>query len=419
MTAAKINASMIEHIPLFTSLPASERKHLAEILHYSETPDSTLLFREGDPGNSLYILLDGQVNVIQAIDTSEERVLRTFGPGDYFGEMSLLERGGSRTASVRSISPLKMLEVTRSDFDELLQRWPTLGVEMLRELSLRMRITEKATILELQEKNRQLAEAYEELKAAQAQIIEKERLERELQVARRIQMSLLPNKFPQVKGYEFGATILPARAVGGDLFDFVQLDDHRTGILIGDVSDKGVPAALFMALTRSLFRAEASLGLPPSEVIRMVNRHLLDMNEAGMFVTLLYGILNHASGEFHYARAGHEVPLIVRADAEIEEPSFSSGQLVGVFPEPDLDEQTVIIQPGGAILLFTDGVTDASNPQSDFFGHERLVKALYKYNTQSAQAMCEQILQEILEFQSTANQIDDITLVAFKSISPR
>lgn len=410
-----MDINFIEQIPLFTSLPAAERRHLAEVLHYSEAPENTLLFREGDPGDRLYILLDGQVDVIQAIETEEERVLRIFGPGDYFGEMSLLESEGQRTASVRAKTPIKMLEMTRSDFDELLQSWPTLGLQMLRELSLRMRITEKATILELQEKNRQLAQAYDELKAAQAQIIEKERLERELQVARRIQMSLLPNTFPLVDGFEFGASILPARAVGGDLFDFVKLDDQRTGILIGDVSDKGVPAALFMALTRSLFRAEASLDLTPVEVIRMVNRHLLDMNEAGMFVTLLYGILNQETGEFHYARAGHEIPLVIQKDAQIYEPPYDNGQMIGVFYDPDLDEQSLFVQPGGVILLITDGVTDASGSKSDYFGHERLIASLRAHYDHSAQQICEQILQDILDFQGPNPQIDDITLVTIKS----
>ena len=157
------------------------------------------------------------------------------------------------------------------------------------------------------------------LKAAQAQIIEKEKLEQELRTARRIQQSILPMELPRLPGYDFGATILSARTVGGDLYDFIPLGEGRLGIAVGDVSDKSVPAAIFMALTRSLLRAEATRSVvrPPSprQALQRVNKLLLDMNDAGMFVTLLYGILDGPRRTFSYPRAGHELPLIVHASA--------------------------------------------------------------------------------------------------------
>jgi len=144
---------------------------------------------------------------------------------------------------------------------------------------------------DLQEKNRQLAQAYEELKAAQAQLIEKEKLESELKIAREIQRNILPRSKPQISGLDFGMLIEPMASVGGDFFDYIELDQERVGLVVGDVSDHGVPAAIFMALTYSLLRAEALRATSPGETLRAVNRQLLNMNSSSMFVTVLYGIL--------------------------------------------------------------------------------------------------------------------------------
>src|SRR3712207_3101439 len=143
--------------------------------------------------------------------------------------------------------------------------------------------------------------------AAQQQIIEKQRLEHELQLAYEIQTSILPRVLPQLQGYDFGATMVPARVVGGDFFEFVELGDDRVGIAVGDVTDKGMPAAIFMAQTHALLRAEAVRSAAPHEVLRCVNRHVVEMNAAGLFVTMLYGVLDRASASFSYARAGHEL----------------------------------------------------------------------------------------------------------------
>jgi sigma-B regulation protein RsbU (phosphoserine phosphatase) len=297
----------------------------------------------------------------------------------------------------------------------LLQRWPHLAIDMLRELSLRLRDTERATIKDLQEKNRQLNQAYQDLQAAQAQIIEKERLERELQVAREIQMSILPNKLPVVDGFDFGASILPARAVGGDLYDFVPLNQDNLGIMIGDVSDKGVPAALFMALTSSLLRATASLDLSPMEVLYQINRHLLNMNHAKMFVTALYGILSPESSKFVYARAGHETPVLVTGDGELWTPPRDAGQILGIFPDPTIDVQSITIPPGSTLILYTDGVTDSTNDKGDFFDYKGLATVLRENHHLNAQELCEKLMAEILQYQGSSPQHDDITVVAIKS----
>jgi serine phosphatase RsbU (regulator of sigma subunit) len=209
-----------------------------------------------------------------------------------FGEMSLLIPDGLRTASVRAHSPVKIMELSCPDFDKLLLRRPSLALELVRELSLRLRDSDNAMIRDLTDKNLELAQAYQELQAAQVQLVEKEKLEHELDLAHNIQQSILPDDLALMEGFDFGARMMPARAVGGDLYDFIQLDQDTVGISIGDVSDKGVPAAIFMALYCSLLRAEALHVSSPADVLRRVNRHLLDLTDARMFVTALYGVLN-------------------------------------------------------------------------------------------------------------------------------
>jgi serine phosphatase RsbU (regulator of sigma subunit) len=411
-----MDPSLLDRFHLFTSLPESERAKLAEILRITEPPAHAIICREGDPGDRMYLIYKGKVEVVKAMGTTDEKVLTHITAGGYFGEISLLQRLGLRTATVRSLTPTTLLEMTRADFESLMNRWPNLALDMLRELSLRMSDSQTVIIQDLQEKNIALAEAYRELQAAQTQIIEKEKLERELQLAQHIQMSMLPSGLPETHGFDFGAKILPARTIGGDLYDFVPINQTGTiGILVGDVSDKGVPAALFMALTRSLLRAEASLGLPPAEVLQLVNYHLLEMNKSKMFVSMLYGILTPETGDFTYARAGHEIPMIVDSTGNLQAIEYSPGQLVGIFPEPLLDQQSVKIPQGATLLLYTDGVTDANNSEGDFFGSERLQEALRHHRESSAQEICDKIFAEIIDFQGITNQMDDITLVAVRS----
>jgi sigma-B regulation protein RsbU (phosphoserine phosphatase) len=304
--------------------------------------------------------------------------------------------------------------MTRSDFDALLQRQPGLTRNLLQMLSVRLNESENVTIRDLQEKNRQLAQAYEELKAAQAQLIEKEKLEAEIKIAREIQRSILPRSRPQLPGLDFGMLIEPMESVGGDFFDFIVLDDERIALAVGDVSNHGVPAAIFMALTYSLLRVEALRGSSPGDVLRAVNRQLLNMNDFGMFVTILYGVLNRVTRDFQFARAGHDLPLILNARREPVPLTLGLGQLLGVFPEPPIDEQCTTLPANSLLVMYTDGVTEAMNAAGDLFGTERLHGVLYAGRNPTAQAACETILAEVREFSDYAAQRDDITLIALQ-----
>ncbi len=387
-------------------------QRLSATLRESRFPAHTTIFHEGDFGDRLYIIIDGQVDIVKALGTSDEWFVGVRGPGEYFGEMSLLGPDTMRTTSVRTRSPVHLVEMERAQFHGLLYQHPALAYKVACVLTMRLQESDNATIRDLQAKNRQLAEANAALQTAQAQLIEKERLEYELQLARQIQESMLPRILPERAGFDFGARIAPAYSVGGDCFDFISLPGDSIGIVIGDVSGKGVPAALFMALTRSLLRAEGSRAGSPREALENVNRHLLSMNEAEMFVTVLYGVLNETSGEFAYVRAGHEVPLVVEAGGKVLQQEPGPGQPLGIVPDPVLTEQTLLIPPGGTLLIYTDGVTDALDPGGAFFGLERLREALRAYRNSTAQGLCDRLLQSVMEHQGSAPQHDDIALVA-------
>jgi serine phosphatase RsbU (regulator of sigma subunit) len=410
-----MNEIQIDKITLFSSLPRSEIEFLVEALRPIELEPDTVLFREGDLGDKFYIILKGQVEIIKALGTGDEQVLDRRGPGGFFGEMSLLLPDNLRTASIRTRTPVKMMEMSRADFDTLLQRRPALAVDMVRVLSSRLRKSDNAMIRDLKEKNRQLALAYKELQAAQAQIVAKEKLEHELDLARNIQESILPNDLSLLDDFEFGASMQPARAVGGDLYDFIWLDQNTLGISIGDVSDKGVPAAIFMALYCSLVRAEALHTASPWEVLQRVNRHLLELDEAGMFVTAIYGVLDRLKGEFSYARAGHHKPILIDQSGKETPIAADHGQLLGYFPDPDLDVQTLFIPKGSTLLLYTDGMFDAIDENGDILGENRLREIVCANCNRSPQDLCNQIIKELNEFQSVDSQFDDMTFVAIQS----
>jgi sigma-B regulation protein RsbU (phosphoserine phosphatase) len=408
-------ASLIRQVSLFAGLPGPEIEFLANILHEVEFPAGTLLFHEGDPGDRFYAIIDGEIEVVKALDTPDERTVGIRKAGEFFGEMSLFEPGGRRTASVLVRSPARLLEMARADFDLLLQHRPTLAYEMVRVLSLRLNESHNTTIADLREKNRQLAQAYDELKAAQAQIIEKERLEKELETARWIQQSILPRTLPSRPGFDFGALLMPARAVGGDLFDFISLANDQIGVVIGDVSDKGVPAAIFMALTYSLLRAEAIRWPSPARVLQATNHHLLGMNEAGMFVTILYGVLDCRDNHFLYARAGHELPMCFTRSGDVVLPEHGVGQPLGLFNAPALDEQSVTLEPGDMLLMYTDGATDLTDAQGQRFGPQRLADVARASREGSVQAFCDRLWAGLTAYQGNSVQFDDVALVAIRA----
>lgn len=402
---------LLRQLPLFIDLPLGELKYLAYTLQNLTLEAGTIVFHEDDLGDRFYIVVSGSLEVIMGMGTPDEKLLATLGPGDYSGEMSLLVPGGKRSASIRTRETSQMLVMTRDAFDELLHRQPHLAYSMVQVISNRLRHSDNAAFRDLREKNRQLQTAYDELKAAQAQIIEKEKLEKELQLAAEIQMSLLPRTLPGMPGLDFGGHMDPARSVGGDLYDVFQIDADRIGVLIGDVADKGVPSAIFMARTHALLTAESLRGESPGQVLRSVNTSLTRLEQSDLFVTVIYGIYNLRSAVFSYARAGHELPMLLDASGQVQELPKKESLPIGLFPAIPLDEQEINIPPGGTLLLFTDGMCDCRSPQGEEFGRERIASGLAALHGKTAVETCAGLVQALLDFRQGAAQDDDVSLV--------
>ncbi len=408
--------NLLAKIPLFADLPAHELDRILSVLNVKELIDREILFSEGDPGEHFYLVMAGELEVLMAAGQMEELQLNIMRAGEHFGEMSLILPGGHRTATVRARGDATLLSLSRVQFLDLTQKYPELSTSMVRVLSQRLDNTNTQTFHDLTEKNKQLQTAYDELKAAQAQLVEKERLERELQVAADIQLSILPDELPKVDGFNFGARILPARQVGGDLYDVFLLKDEKVGVVIGDVADKGVPSAIFMARAHALIMAEADMGLTAGEVMRVVNRHITRLQKSTQFVTVLYGILDLKTREFSYARAGHEPPLLLHPDGTVERIPHSSGMALGLWDAITLDERTVILPQGSTFLLFTDGLTDCRDTLGEPFGLQRIKETLADLSNVNAQQACDHLLETLMNFQDGSKQDDDVTLVAIHAL---
>jgi sigma-B regulation protein RsbU (phosphoserine phosphatase) len=257
----------------------------------------------------------------------------------------------------------------------------------------------------------QLREKLAELEAAQAELVEKERLEREMELARQVQQSVLPHIFPMVPGYTFGASNQPASQVGGDFYDVILLDGNRFGVVVADVSDKGMPAALYMALTRSLLLAEGRRDGSPRAVLTSVHRLLRDLGQPDMFVTVFYGVVDGPSRRLTYARAGHDRPLLLR-DGRAR-PLGGEGIFLG-FPDIDdlnLTEEQVDLLPGDRLVLYTDGLTDILSPAGQPYGLERLTSTLLTHARRAPQDLCVATFADLAAYQAGAEQYDDMTLL--------
>jgi len=404
-------SNLLAKIPFFTGLPESELDRLTSEMEVVNLKPGELLFREGDHGEHLYIIVKGDLEIIKAPGTEDELILNTIHEGEYIGEMSLAT-GEPRTASVRGLSDVVLLSMSRKQFNDLLHRHPELAGVLVSVLSARLNSTNVTTFRDLTEKNHQLQKAYDELKAAQAQLIEKERLERELKVAADIQMSILPDKMPTPAGFDFGGRILPARQVGGDFYDVFPLSKTKYAVLIGDVADKGVPSAIFMARAHALIIAEAHETTPPATVLNMANDHITRFEKSTQFVTALFGVLDITTGDFTYARAGHEPPLLVTADGKVIRMPHQPGMALGLWEDIVLDEYTVNLPKGSLLILYTDGLTDCRDPKGRPFGLEKVQNTAAGLKTNTAQAGCDELFEKLMSYQDGSKQDDDVTLVA-------
>jgi sigma-B regulation protein RsbU (phosphoserine phosphatase) len=239
-------------------------------------------------------------------------------------------------------------------------------------------------------------------------------LQNELDVASKMQQSILPTVFPSGSDYETFGTMHPALDVGGDFFDVVRLQDGWVGLAIADVSGKGVPAALFMMSSRTLLKGTAISYNDPGTVLSEVNGLLQEDETDGMFVTMLYAVYNPETGDFTYASGGHDAPLLVRADGSSELLPLTGGIALGVLPGFDYQQTTYHLEPGDTVVLYTDGVTEAMNHDSQLFGIAGLQEYFASAPPSDAESTGLQVMQAVASFAGDAPQSDDITCLTLR-----
>lgn len=244
------------------------------------------------------------------------------------------------------------------------------------------------------------------------------RVQRELSIARLIQQSMLPHGLRPSPGSErldIAATMQPARNVGGDFYDYFLIDPERLGVVIGDVSGKGVPAAIFMAVTRTALKAVALRGEPPGDCLHEVNAFLCRENQAELFVTIFYGILNFRTGEFLYSNGGHNPPYRLAPGGQAATlATESSGTILGLFDGESYATCQTLLQSGDALVLYTDGVTEAADLQGKMLGAQRLQAFLQRSGTLPTADLIRGVLTVVQEFVAGAPQSDDVTALAVR-----
>ena len=243
----------------------------------------------------------------------------------------------------------------------------------------------------------------------------------ELDIATAIQSSILPKSFPIFLGrkeFDIYAKIIPAKEVGGDLYDFFLIDEYRLGVIIGDVTGKGIASALLMAVSKTLLKATALKGIPPSNVLSEVNNMLVDQSPSNMFVTVFYGVLDTRNGAFEYSNGGHNSPYLISADGKISQLEYIGGILLGTMQNAEYESHILMLKPDDYLFFYTDGVTEAFNKNEEEFLEQRLVDSLQNSNTISADKLVDKIIYDVQTHINGFEQSDDITCLALKYLKP-
>src|SRR5881275_1099907 len=247
---------------------------------------------------------------------------------------------------------------------------------------------------------------------------EKKRLDHDLEIARDIQRILLPSEAPAVSGFEISGINVPARQVSGDYFDYIKVDDQRLGVAIADVSGKGVPASLIMAICRSVLRSQAIGNPSPADVLQKVNRQLYPDIKEDMFISMAYLVLDHVRGGVTLARAGHDAPLLYQQKSQTLTPLKTPGMVVGIDSGDVFDRLTtdvgVPLERNDCILLYTDGITEALDNEGNEFGLERTIASVQSSAIEGAQAIVTRLIDDLRNFVGSTPQNDDITMIAIR-----
>lgn len=320
-----------------------------------------------------------------------------------FDELSLLVKDDNPLEKLRKLNAFLIIP--------LMHRKNLNGILTLSEKETRTHFTaEDMTILSVL--SSQAAIAFENAHLYQ-DMLDKQRMEEELRLAREIQQNLLPNRLPAGEGFELAGYNLPSKEVGGDYYDFIPLADERIGIAIGDISGKGIPAAILMSNLQATLRISASQTDDCRKVVSQVNRQITKTTAIEKFATFFYGIFNPSTYSFEFTNAGHNYPILRSRDGShtlLKE----GGLVIGVIEQTDYKARQMKLQTGDTLLFYTDGITESMNPAGEEFGEQRLLDCLARISHDSAQEILESVLTEVTDFSHGDLQADDLTLVVLK-----
>lgn len=383
--------------PLLSGMDFDVQSALLESCERLALEDGAVLLEPGQENHHLYILTQGRMAAFLTEDNSQPGF--PIFPGECIGEMSIID-GQPVSARVVSVGESHLVAVAEDHFWERLAPLPGVARNLLRLMSKRMRDRNQVMIHAV-EQELQLAHLHKELVTAGA-----------------IQMGMLQHHrpfFPRHPGLDIHALLTPAKEVGGDLYETLQLDDDHIMVAVGDVSGKGMPAALFMMRTLTLLRAQAGAGVAPQDLLPALNRLLCENNEADMFVTLYVAILSLRTGRLQLLNGGHNLPLLSRQGAPFEVLDQAKGPLLGVLPGARYKMAETILSPGDRLLLYSDGVTEAENTQGQWFSLERMRDFLDRINPDlDMNETFVALAEEVTRFANGAAQSDDITLLGLR-----
>jgi phosphoserine phosphatase RsbU/P len=389
-------------IPIFEGINHSS--HIAAALTASRRirlRDGEMLIEAGRPNHHLYILLSGQMQARLTQDDAQTGM--PISPGEAIGELSIID-GHAASAYVYAVGESELLAMHEDDFWRHLAPIPKVMRNLTRLITHRLRLNSERMIHSLEQQ------------------LKFDHLKRELAAARDIQMGLLPHHvplFPRHDQLDIGAYLLPAKEVGGDLYDAFPISEDQVLLAVGDVSGKGMPAALFMMRTLTLLRAQGCTKNALDQLLPTLNQLLGEGNETAMFVTLCAAVLSVRDGRLTLFNGGHPLPLLSRQGAPFEVVRGAQGPLLGVMPQARYQHIDITLAPGDRLVMYSDGVTEAENPAQEMFSLARTQAAL---NDESPQGNMDNLVARlagaVAEFSSGSEQSDDITILALRYLGP-
>lgn len=347
-----------------------------------------VIFNEGECGSTVFLIQSGRVAIVKG-DLYSPIVLGYRNAGEIIGEMALLKKR-PRSASAIALEQIQSLSVERTELRKRLGHHPEMALSIMSTLSARLRSSDA----DLDTVTRS-----------------EEQMSTELEFAAQIQARLLPRAVTEMPGWDIAARLIPARKTSGDFYDFIPLGPDHLGILVADVVDKGIGAALYMAVSRTLIRTFA-LQYPtaPEETLRATNERIQVDVGSDQFATIFYGVLDSETGTLVYANAGHN-PAYVLSKQTVSQKLGKTGLPIGLFDGIQWQQRSILFQPGEMLIAYTDGVSEALNSKQDEFGTARLLDVAKAHMGCSAQKTLDALIQAIQDFAGNTPQFDDITLL--------